>query len=172
MIKLRPITAEDAAEVKKWPPYTEGFEMMDYALRDDGWLDEYGKRQLTWIYKAELNGQAVGFSLLSTTAEGEAELRIAVHPRRIGRGLGRAIAVATIREGFHRMNLTRIHLIVRKENPVALKLYEKLGFMKSGESTRTIQGKIVEFITMHMSRENFDKHYLPKYRQTCRNIGK
>jgi diamine N-acetyltransferase len=172
MIELRPITAEDVAEVKKWPPYTDGFEVMDYALRDNGWLDEYRERPLTWIFMASLDGQAVGFSLLSTTADGEAEFRIAVHPQWIGRGLGMEIAIATIRKGFLQLNLTRIHLIVRKENPVALKLYESLGFTKSGESTLMIQGKSVEFITMDIAKEKFDRHGLPKYRQSCRNIGK
>ena len=155
MIELRPITAEDAAEVKSWPAYTDVFEAMDYALREGGWLDEYGGRPMTWIYTAVLNGQTIGFSLLSTTADKEAEFRVAVHPQWIGKGLGKKIALATIQKGFSQLNLTRIHLIVRKENPIAFKLYESIGFIKYGESTHVIQGKTIEFIDMDMSKEKF-----------------
>ena len=155
MIELRPITAEDAAEVKNWPAYTDIFEAMDYALREGGWLDEYWGRPMTWIYMAELDGQTIGFSLLSTTAEGEAEFRIAVHPQWIGRGFGVQIALSTLDKGFGQHGMNRIHLIVRKENLAALKLYEGLGFAKSGESTRVIQGKTIEFIDMDMSKEKF-----------------
>jgi diamine N-acetyltransferase len=158
MIELRLITDADVAEVKNWPPYTGGFEAMDYALRDNGWLDEYRKYPMTWIYTAVLNGQTIGFSLLSTKAEGEAEFRIAIHPQWIGKGFGVQIALATLKKGFGRLNLKRIHLIVRKENHVAFKLYESIGFTKSGESTHVIQGKIVEFIDMDMSKERFDSH--------------
>jgi RimJ/RimL family protein N-acetyltransferase len=158
MIELRLITDEDVAKVKNWPSYTDEFEAMDYALRKDGWLDEYRERPMTWIYVAELDKQTVGFSLLSTTGEGEAEFRIAIHSRWIGKGLGKKIAFATLKKGFRQLNLTRIHLIVRKENKVASKLYESLGFIKSGESTRMIQGKIIEFINMNLTKEDFDSH--------------
>ena len=155
VIELRPITAEDAAEVKNWPAYADVFEAMDYALREGGWLDEYWGRPMTWIYTAVVNGQTRGFSLFSTTAEGEAEFRIAVHPQWIGKGLGSQIAFETLKKGFFQLNLNRIHLIVRKENQVAFKLYEGLGFTKSGESTCVIQGRIIEFIDMDMSKEKF-----------------
>ena len=155
MIELRLITDADVVAVKNWPAYTDIFEAMDYALREDGWLDEYRKRPITWIYMAELGGQTVGFSLLSTTADKEAEFRVAVHPQWIGKGLGSHIAVETLKKGFFQLNLTRIHLIVRKENPIALKLYEGIGFIKYGESTHAIQGKPIEFIDMDMSREKF-----------------
>jgi diamine N-acetyltransferase len=158
MIELRPITVDDMVEVKNWPAYSAGFEAMDYALREGGWLDEYGERPMTWIYVAVLNGQTVGFSLLSKTADGEAEFRIAIHPQWIGKGLGSQIALATLKKGFGLLNLSRVHLIVRKENHVAIKLYESIGFIRSGESTRMIQGKIIEFMDMDMSRENFDSH--------------
>lgn len=79
MIELRPITAEDAAEIRNWPPYSGGFAQMDYALREHGWLDEFMSKPKTVIYIAGLNKQIIGFSLLSVTAEGEAEFRIAFH---------------------------------------------------------------------------------------------
>ncbi len=156
MIKLRPIRTEDTAEIKNWPVYVDGFEQMDYALRDNGWIDEFWNRPNTWIYIAEVNGQIIGFSLLSITADREAEFRIAVHPHGTGKGLGKQVALATLNTGFRQLNLKKIHLIVRKNNGPAAKLYESIGFTKSGESIHTIQGKRIVFFDMGIPIEKFN----------------
>lgn len=156
MIDLRPIRNEDVAEIKNWPVYVDEFEQMDYALREHGWLDEFRQRAHTWIYIAELNKQVIGFSLLSITSDGEAEFRIAIHPHRTGKGLGRQVTLATLKAGFRQLNLDRINLIVRKNNHPAAKLYESLGFAIIGASIRTIQGKRIEFIDMAMTKEKFN----------------
>lgn len=155
MIKLRPISNDDIAKIKKWPPYQNGFEQMDYALRDKGWLDEFMNRSDACIYAAEESGKLAGFSLIALTGEGEAEFRIALHPRLVGKGIGRQVTFATLQTGFRHHNLSRIHIIVRKSNPRAAKLYEKTGFRKTGESVRTIQGKQIEFVNMEMTAEQF-----------------
>lgn len=156
MIKLRPIRPEDISGIKNWPPYGNGFEQMDYALREHGWLDEFGGRSKTWIYAVELNNQVIGFSLLSVTAGEEAEFRIAIHPAWTGKGLGREVALATLKNGFRQLNLARIRLIVRKNNLRASKLYKSIGFAATGESVHTIQSKDIEFIDMDMTREQFE----------------
>ncbi len=159
MIELRPIRTDDVAEIKSWPSYSDAFEQMDYALRERGWLDEFRQRPNTWIYIAELNKQAIGFSLLSITAVGDAEFRIAIHPHRTGKGLGRQVALATLKVGFRQLNLGRIHLIVRKTNHPAAKLYESLGFAIIGGSIHMIQGKRIEFTDMAITKEKFNNLY-------------
>jgi RimJ/RimL family protein N-acetyltransferase len=156
MIELRPISPEDVAEIKNWPSYSDGFEQMDYALREHGWLDEFRQRPNTWLCTAELDKQIIGFSLLSITAAGEAEFRIAIHPHRTGKGFGKQVTLATLKTGFRQLNLDRIHLIVRKNNYPAAKLYESLGFAILGESIHTIQGKHIEFADMAMTKEKFN----------------
>ena len=96
-IELRLIRTEDIAAIKKWPPYSCGFEQMDYALRDNGWLDEFRNRTNTWIFAAELKKRVIGFSLLSVTANKNAEFRIALHPDWTGKGLGIDVTLATLR---------------------------------------------------------------------------
>jgi diamine N-acetyltransferase len=155
MISLRPITEEDFADIKRWPPYEHEFVQMDYALRQGGWLDEYGNRSETWIYVAESDGRSVGFTLLSITAKGEAEFRIAIHPHWTGMGFGRQIALAILKIGFLKLKIARIYLIVRKNNYRAMELYERLGFRKTGESTHVIQGQPVEFFDMDVTIETF-----------------
>lgn len=156
MIELRPLRAEDIDEIKNWPRYHDGFEQMDYALRENGWLDEFRDRTRTWIYAVELNKRIIGFSLLSVTSEENAEFRIAIHPHGTGKGLGREVTLATLRTGFRYLNLAKIHLIVRKNNPRASKLYRSIGFVTTGESVRTIQEKRIEFINMEMTRTKFN----------------
>jgi nicotinamidase-related amidase/RimJ/RimL family protein N-acetyltransferase len=160
MINLRTIKKEDVTEIECWPAYKQGFEQMDYALRAGGWLTEYSTKSNTWIYAAESDKQIVGFSLLSVTAKGEAEFRIAIHPHRTGLGFGRETTLATLRKGFGELNMDRIYLIVRKNNYAAMKLYEGLGFKKNGESTHSIQGKPIEFFDMDISKDIFRD---PKY---------
>src|SRR5574341_2126841 len=93
MIELRPVRAEDIDQIQNWPRYHDAFEQMDYALRENGWLDEFRDRTRTWIYAVELNNRIIGFSLLSVTSEENAEFRIAIHPHRTGKGLGREVTL-------------------------------------------------------------------------------
>ncbi len=128
---------------------------MDYALRDNGWLEEFRDKPNTWIYIAEAAGTIIGFSLLSITVKGDAEFRIAMHPDWTGRGLGRELTLATLETGFRHLKLARIHLIARKNNPRAAKLYRSVGFAVTGESVHSIQGKDIEFVDMFMTSEHF-----------------
>ena len=155
MIHLSPITADDMLQIKTWPAYRNGFEPLDYALRQGGWLDEFTGRPGARIYTAWFDKKIAGFSLLSTGAPGAAEFRIAVHPDLTGRGLGRKIAQATLETGFLKHHLDRIYLIVRKNNIPAWKLYESLGFEKIGESTHTIRERPIEFFDMDLTRNKF-----------------
>lgn len=156
MITLRPIKQEDIAEIKNWPKYTGEFEQMDYALREKGWLDEFRDGANTRLYAVELSMRLVGFSLINVTAGKEAEFRIAIHPDWTGKGLGREVTLATLQTGFRQLNLAKIHLIVRKNNPRALMLYNNIGLVTTGESVHAIQGNDIEFIDMNMTREQFD----------------
>ncbi len=156
-IRLTPLTAENATEIKTWPPYVDEFEQMDYALRDKGWIDEFRGRSVSLLYAAKLNSELIGFSLLNKNSSEEAEFRIAIHPLKVGKGLGREITLATLRKGFEEQRLKWISLIVRKTNIRAYRLYERTGFSKTGESVHTIQGRKIEFINMEMSRDKFNQ---------------
>ncbi len=156
MPDLRLITVEDIAAIKKWPAYAGDFRQLDYALRENGWLDEFINRPDTWIYAAESNRQIVGFSMLIKRADGnDAEFRIAIHPHRLGSGLGRKITLLTLGKGFCGFSLDKVRLIVRKNNHPAISLYESLGFKRTGEAVHPIQGERIEFIDMEMARGMF-----------------
>ena len=155
MLALRPFRAADREEIRSWPPYPPAFAELDYALRDGGWIDEYGSRPGTDVFIAADGDAIVGFSLLEREPGEAAEFRIAVHPEQLGQGLGRRIALLTLARGFSDPAIGTIRLIVRKNNPRAERLYQSLGFRRTGECMRDVHGKPVAFYCMAISREQF-----------------
>ncbi|MBF0474913.1 MAG: GNAT family N-acetyltransferase [Deltaproteobacteria bacterium] len=155
MITLRLIKPCDIQVITCWPGYRGGYAQMDYALRENGWLEEFSRKPGTWCYLAEANQESIGFSILSTTGHKEAELRIAVHPARIGQGVGKEIMSATMKLGFSQLEFDLVHLIVRKNNFPAIGLYKKLGFNTLGECTQIVQGRLIEFFEMNIRKREF-----------------
>lgn len=147
-LRLRPLAAGDIAVVRAWPAYPPAFAAFDYALRQGGWLDEFCGRPATWCYMAQVTGAPVGFSLLATARPGDAELRLALHPAQLGRGLGGALVVATLAEAFARHGLRRIHLLVRPGHLRARRLYLRQGFAECGSTSRSINGEELGFVVM------------------------
>lgn len=88
MIQLRNLVPDDMVVVSGWPPYPPEFEDLDYALRNNGWLTEYRNKPDTWCFAVEQAGQLIAFTILSKTANAEAEFRIALRADRTGQGLG------------------------------------------------------------------------------------
>jgi diamine N-acetyltransferase len=150
-IVLAPIEHEDIATIREWEPYPAKFAELDYALREGGWLDEFLPNPNAKIFSAKHQNELIGFSLLCDDTEGT-EFRIALKPDKIGKGFGKKIAVATIREAFERMGKNSLYLIVRLSNIVAKELYEKLGFIAKNEITKEIQEKTVRFLRMEIDK--------------------
>lgn len=155
MITLRNMVAADITTIQHWPSYPAEFDELDYALRDNGWPVEFLHKPDTWIYVAELDTEIIAFSLLTKTAASEAEFRIALRADKLGQGLGGTIAAMTLTKGFSDYALDCIHLIVRKTNSRAIRLYHRLGFIERGECVKQIHGKPVRFLTMIISHESY-----------------
>jgi diamine N-acetyltransferase len=157
MITLRPLGEEDIPFIKIWPSYPPEFAMLDYSLRDGGWLDEYGGRRGTEILVAEDEDGMIGFSILAKKDDCSAEFRIALHPHRLGQGLGRPVVLLVLSHGFLDAGRKKITLIVRKNNPRAQRLYESLRFRSCGECTELVNGENVPFKKMEIDRETFEE---------------
>ena len=130
---------------------------MDYALREKGWLDEYRDKPDTWLWAVEQEGALIAFVILSKTGATEAEFRIALRADKTGQGLGGAIASRTLARGFSELGLSLIHLIVRKNNARAIRLYERLGFARQGECLKTVNGKQTPFLKMDLAKDAFEE---------------
>lgn len=155
MIKLRPLASDDVDAIRSWPPYPMEFECMDYALRSKGWLNEYMEKENTWCFAAQEGQELVAFTILSKTGPDEAEFRIALRADKVGQGLGKTVAAMTLSEGFFEIGLPRIHLIVRKGHSRAIRTYERLGFLRQGECSKSIDGKETAFLIMDLSNESY-----------------
>ena len=151
MIKLRMLEAADLATIQNWPSYPPEFEDLDYALRSNGWLAKFSDQPDTWIYIAEQEREIIAFSILSKTNKSDAEFRIALRPDKIGLGIGNTIVSMTLHAGFTEIGLSRIHLVVRKNNARAIGLYKRIGFIKYGDCVQNVNGKLVNFYAMDIS---------------------
>ena len=172
MLEFRSIETGDAAVIRNWPPYPAEFSELDYTLRDDGWLAEYRYKPDTLIYVAKQRGELVAFSLLSRTGNASAEFRIALRADRLGRGLGKTVAALTLAQGFSDPGLNCIHLIVRKNNIRAQHLYRQLGFREKSGITKHVNGSLVDFIEMNISKsENKGAATLLRNTTLLRNKG-
>lgn len=153
MITLRKLTDSDISEINQWPVYPGDMEQMDYALRGNGWLDEMRAKADVALYAATDGNELIGFSLLAVTGENEAEFRIALRADRTGMRLGEKISRLTLHNGFEKLLLSRIHLIVRKNNNRGIRLYQRLGFVECGECRKSIHGNEVDFLVMNIEKE-------------------
>ena len=167
MILLRSPAPEDISTIKDWPPYPTEFRDLDYALRDEGWLDDYLHKTGAEILVAEEAGEIAGFSIIDREPDGSAEFRIALHPGKLGKGFGKAIMLHSLSYGFSDPETRRIRLIVRKNNSRAKRLYENLHFRKTGECSEEIQGKPVEFFRMEIDRNTFYRELNDERSTTC-----
>ncbi|WP_321508565.1 GNAT family protein [uncultured Methanoregula sp.] len=155
MILLRELRNDDILTIKAWPPYPQDCMELDYSLRNGGWLDKYLGKPGTEILVATDSESIAGFSILEHEPGRRAEFRIALHPGKLGQGLGKTIAILTLAHGFSDPGTDVIRLIVRKNNPRAQRLYSFLKFRGTGECTEEVEGKMVEFYTMEIDRKTF-----------------
>jgi RimJ/RimL family protein N-acetyltransferase len=150
-IVLTLIEPKDVLTIQNWKTYPDEFSELDYALREGGWLNEYCHKQTAKVFSAKYENELIGFSILSDDEEGT-EFRIALNPDKIGKGFGRAISLATMKEAFETMGKESIYLIVRLNNFPAIKLYEQIGFMPKYELNKDIQGKPIRFLKMEYKK--------------------
>ncbi len=147
-VLLRNLLPDDISTIINWPSYPPCFEELDYALRKRGLLSEYFGKPDTKCYAAEYSGELIGFAILSKTSEAEAEFRIALKPDKTGSGYGKIITLMVLNDGFINMKINRIHLIVRENNPMAIRLYKSIGLAESGKCIKEINGKHAAFLIM------------------------
>lgn len=170
MVALEPLTDADVDAIHKWPPYQEPIDVLDYALRLGGWLDQYPKSPTNVRYGIWQNGKLVGFSLLTDIKDGDAEFYIALHAEETRKGIGRGATTQTIKRGFKELELKRIHLKVRDWYDGARKMYADVGFKECGSLDETTQGKLVKFVLMEIRRPQFFKDDWNTLAASCRKF--
>lgn len=160
MIHIRDLDFKDRTIIAGWPSYPAEFKAQDYALRENGWIAEYFVKPDTRCFALERDGELIAFTLLSKTGADEAEFRIAIRADCIGSGLGRTVAALTFEQGFSDMGLSRIHLIVRKNNTRATQLYRRLGFVERGEIQKTVNNEQADFYKMDLVKQGIHNGFV------------
>ena len=108
-----------------------------------------------------LNGEAVGSVYLRDidldTKEAEYGIFIGEEGAR-GKGVGTKSAKLILKYAFEELGLEKIFLRVFKDNPSAVRSYEKAGFKKIDRvDTLNIDGETLEVIFMELEKKDFEK---------------
>jgi RimJ/RimL family protein N-acetyltransferase len=149
VVAVKPLTATDVQAIRCWPAYTGRFLPLDYALRENGWLDQFPASATNRRWGAWRDGELVGFALLTNIQNEEAEFYLAVHPDRFRQGVGREITRKVLDLGTKQLGLKRIYLRVRDWHTDAIGLYKSVGFKElPGTQVNTVNGAPVTFVTM------------------------
>lgn len=149
-LRIDKLAQEDALYIRRWPSYPEKYAKLDYALRKGGWLDQFPEKAGNFRFAAWVEGRLVGFSILNPTGKREAEFYIAVHPKKLGQGLGKKLTERIVREGFTKLRLKRIHLKVRDWHTDAIKLYKRVGFGETKKKKLKWRGETIRFVIMEI----------------------
>jgi RimJ/RimL family protein N-acetyltransferase len=92
------------------------------------WLTQLGELGFSQ-FVVEVGGRIVGHSMLCPSQrKTEAELAIFLHQDYRGYGLGKELLLGTLNFGCKRLDLQYVWLFVTGSNPVALRLFEQVGF--------------------------------------------
>jgi len=92
------------------------------------WLTQLGELGF-FQFVVEVDGRIVGHSMLCPSQrKTEAELAIFLHQEYRGLGFGKKLLLGTLNFGCKTLELHRVWLFVMGSNPIALRLFESVGF--------------------------------------------
>lgn len=148
-MRIEKITAPDREIIALWR-YENAYAVFNYALEKDGWLDLYCKDRCEHCFVAKEKEQIIGMFLFIT--QNENEFRLLINPKFLSKGYGKTVTTKALEMGFDTLSFKKISLMVRKNHPVAIKLYQKLGFNIVGEKTQLLNNEPIDFHIMSVQK--------------------
>ena len=165
-VTIRPITYDDTENIIKWrnSEYVNS-RFIDRRLftkeSHEAWLKTYVEAGKAAQFIILLNGEAVGSVYLRDIDpdKKEAEYGIFIGEEGArGKGVGTKSAKLILKYAFEELDLEKIFLRVFKDNPGAVRSYEKAGFKKIDRvDTLNIDGETLEVIFMELEKKDFEK---------------
>ncbi|MBR6382441.1 MAG: GNAT family N-acetyltransferase [Lachnospiraceae bacterium] len=165
-VTIRPITYDDTENIIKWrnSEYVNS-RFIDRRLftkeSHEAWLKTYVEAGKAAQFIILLNGEAVGSVYLRDIDpdKKEAEYGIFIGEEGArGKGVGTKSAKLILKYAFEELGLEKIFLRVFKDNPGAVRSYEKAGFKKIDRvDTLNIDGETLEVIFMELEKKDFEK---------------
>lgn len=110
------------------------------------WFNDYERNPAKKFFTILDNDKPIGFMGLShiDNNEGSAEVFILIGEDEYrGKGIGKLATRYLINNAFEETNLSGLTLQVNKQNIPAIRLYESLGFQKTGESETEINMQLL-----------------------------
>jgi RimJ/RimL family protein N-acetyltransferase len=168
-VRLRPVEREDLPRFVRWladPEVRRHIEMhLSLSLaQEERWFEEsLGKGDLQPLaIDARLDGDFVhvgscGFHEIRWR-DRTGVVGLLIGERTVwGRGLGTEAMRALLRHAFDTLNLNRIALRVFENNVRAVRVYEKLGFVREGRLRQDHyrEGRYVDVLVMGLLREEW-----------------
>ena len=135
---LRAVQSRDAeavAELVNLPGYRWGTLRLPYHTPEEvrGWIEKPGSASISLVAIAA--GQVVGnagLDRLSGRRAHAGRIGMGVHDAWIGRGIGTALLAALLDTADQWLGLLRVELTAWTDNPPALALYRRFGFVVEG----------------------------------------
>lgn len=124
---VRPMNYDDLRQVERidhdafFPLWRNSLEGLQTAFR-----------QATFATVAEIGGNLVGYQISTSNSMGGHLARLAVSPEHQGRGIGYYL-VHDVLQQFYRRGADQVTVNTQSNNRFSVKLYNKLGFVSTGE---------------------------------------
>jgi len=83
-----------------------------------------------WIYVADFESKMIGYSQVYDVTEDTVEIGFVIHPDYQGKGFGKALVLKTISKAKVQFPNKKVILYVLRDNPKAIHIYKKLGFVE------------------------------------------
>ena len=99
---------------------------------------ESNQEKKRWIYIAYEMDEMVGYSQVYGVTDSEMEVGFVIHPDYQNRGFGKELVKVTIKKAQETFPKRKTVLYVKKSNPKAIHVYEKLGFEEKGMRDDTV----------------------------------
>lgn len=171
MYYLREIEQKDLIEINKWRNDEELISCLGAPFRyinlevDQKWYNNYMVHRGTQVRCAivdEESDDILGLiSLISIDhISGSAELHLMIgNEKSRGKGAGTFAVQEILNHAFNNLNLRRVELTVLEDNTSAIRLYEKMGFIKEGikRQAKYKNGRYVNMILYSILRDEINK---------------
>jgi [ribosomal protein S18]-alanine N-acetyltransferase len=144
-----PLSQEDAEAVAGWR-YPEPYSFYDWTADPDDLrelLEPERRGDAYWAVRDDA-GDLAGYFSFKPKGKGAVELGLGLRPDLTGRGLGASFLAAGIEFARARFAPERLVLCVATFNERAIKVYERVGFVRDRVYMHTTNGAEWEFVEM------------------------
>lgn len=152
IVSIRKFKAEDIPDKVRWinDENNNQFLHYDLPLKEENttkWFENNKNRTDRYDAVIEYNGKPVGIIGLLTIGNGEAEYYVTLGEGSLkGKGIAGKATKLLLEYAFKELKLDYVYLYTETENHPAQRLFEKMGFEKSGiaEKSAVNRGKLVD----------------------------